>query len=177
MLAVMVVVPVAAVLAMPLAEIVATFTLEELQVTCVVRISVVPSLKLPVATKGWELPKGILASLGVTVMETKVAFVTVKDAVPTWPENSAVIVASPGTSPIAKPWLPGVSLTVATVMGDAVHDTELVRFCVLPSANTPVAVKGMPVCCATVAVAGVIWIEVRGADSTTRLAAPLTEPC
>lgn len=83
MLAVIVVVPVPAVLANPVLLIVATFTLEDVQVTWVVRFSLVPSLKLPMAVNCWELPRARLASLGVTVMEVRAALVTVNDAVPT----------------------------------------------------------------------------------------------
>jgi hypothetical protein len=62
---------------------VATFALEDVQVTWVVRFSVVPSLKFPMAVNCWEPPRATLASLGVTVMEVRAALVTVNDAVPT----------------------------------------------------------------------------------------------
>lgn len=87
------------------------------------------------------------------------------------------MVAAPGAIPVANPLAPAASLTVATDIGEEVHDTEFVRFWVLPSANVPSALNCVPVCCATVALAGVICTEVRGEDSTTKLAAPLTEPC
>jgi hypothetical protein len=137
---------------------------------------VLPSLKLPMAVNCWEPPEATLESLGVIVMEVSSALVTVNDAVPTLPANSAVMVAVPGAIPFANPLVPAVSLTVATDDGDEVHDTELVRFSVLPSANVPMALNCMAVCCATVALAGVICTDVNGDDSTTRLPLPLTEP-
>ena len=156
---------------------VATFTLDDVQVTWVVRLCVVPSLKLPVAVNCWELPRAMLALLGVIVIEVRVPLVTVNDAVPTCPANSAVMVAAPGAIPVADPLVPAASLTLATDAGDEVHNTEFVRFWVLPSANVPIAPNCARVCCATVALAGVICTDVSGDDSTTRAAVPLTEPC
>ena len=119
----------------------------------------------------------MLGSLGVTVTEIKVVLVTVNDVVPTCPANKAVMVAVPGASPVANPIVPPVLFTVATDAGDEVHDAELVRSCVLPSANVPIALNCTPVCCATVAWAGVICSDIIGEDSTNRLATPLIEPC
>jgi hypothetical protein len=127
MLAVIVVVPVPAVLASPFPPIVATFALDDVQVTWDVRFCVVPSLKVPVAVNCCELPKGMLGELGVTVIEVRVALVTENDAVPTCPANSAVMVAVPGATPLANPFDPTVSLTVATDTGEAVHDADPVR--------------------------------------------------
>lgn len=169
-----VVVPVPAEIARPDGPIVATFTSEDDHATCVVRFSVVPSLKFPVAVNGWELPRTITALVGVTVMEVIVALVTVNVAEPTCPANSAEIVALPGETPVARPLVE--LLTVATDGEDEVHDAEFVRSCVLPSAKTPVAWKRIPVWAATVAVAGVTCTAVRGAASTTRCALPDTEP-
>jgi len=176
MLAVIVVVPVPAAFASPLASMVATLTLDDAQLTWVVRFSVLPSLKLPVAVNCWEPPSATLGSLGAIVMEVSSALVTVNDAVPTRPANSAVIVASPGAIPLANPLLPAVSLTVATDSGDDVHVTEFVRFSVLPSANVPMALNCTPVCSATTALAGVTCTDVSADDSTTTLPVPLTEP-
>jgi hypothetical protein len=127
MAAVIVVVPVPAVLAKPVAFMVATFTLDEDQVTWPVRCSVEPSLKLPVAANCWNVPRAMSALLGVTASEVKVALVTVSDAVPTCPANSADTVAVPGATPIASPLDPPELLTVATDAGDEVHDTDEVR--------------------------------------------------
>ena len=111
------------------------------------------------------------------MIEVRVALVTDNDAVPTCPANSAVMVAVPGASAVAHPFVPAVSLTVATEAGDAVHDTEAVRSWVLPSAKVPIARNEAAVCCATVALAGVICIDVSCDESTTKSAEPLMEPC
>lgn len=126
-LAEIVVVPVPAVLANPVVEMVATFMSEEVHATWVVRSSVVPSLKLPVAVNCSELPRPKLGLLGVIVMDVRVALVTVSDAVPTCPAKSAVMVATPGAIPVANPVLPAASLTVAMDNGEAVQDAEFVR--------------------------------------------------
>ena len=91
---------------------------------------------------------------GVTVIEVKVALVTVKDAAPDRVANSAVTVAGPGAIPVASPLVGDALLTVATEAGDEVQFTEPVRFCVVLSENTPTALNCVPVCSATVALAG-----------------------
>lgn len=91
---------------------------------------------------------------GVTVIEVKVALVTVKDAAPDRVANSAVTVAGPGVIPVASPLVGDALLTVATEAGDEVQFTEPVRFCVVLSENTPTALNCVPVCSATVALAG-----------------------
>lgn len=164
-------------LASPLALIVATLTSDDVHVAWPVRFSVVPSLKLPVAVKRCELPSGMLGLAGVIVIEVSVASVTVSDAVPTSPANSAVMVASPAVSPVASPLLPLLSPTVATDAGDEVHEADWVRSCELPSAKVPMARNWIDVCAATVAVAGVSCSEVRAEDSTTTSIVPFTEPC
>ena len=173
----MVVDPVPAVLANPPALMVATLTSEDDQVTCAVRFSVLPSLKLPVAVNCWVPPNDMVAGSGVTVMELRVALVTVKVAPPDCPANRAVMVAVPGATPVARPLVGDALLTVATEAGDEVQLTELVRFWVLWSANVPMALNWVAVCSATVAVAGVTVTVLRVDDSTTNAALPLTEPC
>lgn len=133
MAALMVVVPEPTVLAVPFALIVATPTSEDDQVTCAVRISVVPSLNVPVAVNCCELPWAIVGLAGVTLMEVKVASVTVNDALDDNPANSAVMIAVPLATPVAKPLVGEALLMVATEAGDEVQLTELVRFCELPS--------------------------------------------
>ncbi len=137
MLAVMVAVPVAAVVAIPLELIVAMFAFEEFQLACVVRSSVLPSLNVPTASNCCEPPNATLGSLGVMLIPVSEAFVTVNDAVPAVPPNNAVIVVMPGEIPVANP--PAASLTVATAGDDDAHDAEFVRFCIVPSANVPIA--------------------------------------
>src|SRR5580692_1928170 len=174
--AVIVVCPWPAVLASPPAVMVATLTSEDVQVTCAVRSSVVPSLKVPVAVNCWVPPSDMLGSGGATVMELRVASVTVNIADPGNPANCAPMVAVPGATPATKPLVGDALLTVATEAGDEVQLTELVRFCVLPSPKVPTALNWVAVCSATDAVAGVTVTELRADDSTTSAAVPLTEP-
>src|SRR3984957_7743930 len=175
--AVIVVDPWPAVLANPPAVMVATLTSEDDQVTCAVRSSVVPSLKLPVAVNCCVPPSDMLVSLGATVMVSRVALVTVNIADPFSSPNSALMVAVPGATPATKPLVGDALLTVATEAGVEVQLTELVRFCVLPSPKVPTALNCVAVCSATDAVAGVTVTELRADDSTTNAALPLTEPC
>lgn len=122
-------------------------------------------------------PRDIVAVSGATVMELRVALVTVNIAPPDCPAKSAVMVAVPGATPAAKPLVGDALLTVAIDAGDEVQLTELVRFWVLPSANVPMALNWVAVCSATLALAGVTVTELRAEDSTTNAAVPLTEPC
>jgi hypothetical protein len=41
----------------------------------------------------------------------------------------------------AKPWLPDTLLMAATLVAEELQLTEVVKFCVLPSLNVPVAVN------------------------------------
>ena len=141
MLAEIVLVPDAAVVARPLPFTLATFTFDELHVTCVLRFSVVPSLKVPVAVNCTDPPAATDGSFGDTVIVVSVALVTVSDELPDWPANKAVIVALPGETPVANPLVSVESPTVATDDGAEDHEAEPVRFCVLPSAKFPMAVN------------------------------------
>jgi len=80
---------------------VATEGVEELQFTWLVISSVDPSLKLPVAVNGWFVPTAIEAVEGVSVIDTRVALLTVRVAVSTSPEKTAEIVLVPGCTPVA----------------------------------------------------------------------------
>jgi hypothetical protein len=156
MLAVIVVVPAAALFANPFPPIAATLTFDDIHTASFVRFSVVPSLKLPVTVKRSELPNAMLGLAGVIVSEVSVAGVTESVAVPTCPEKNAVIVAFPAASPVARPLLPTMSLTVAIDAGDEVHEADCVRSCVLPSPKIPMDLNCASVCCATLALKGVI---------------------
>jgi hypothetical protein len=89
----MVVVPAAAVVARPVAPIVATFAFEEVQVTCVVRSCVVASEYVPVAVNCCVAPTDTVGATGVTAMELSVGAAmvtfTAADAAPTLPLSSA----------------------------------------------------------------------------------------
>ena len=77
--------------------------------------------------------------MGVTAIDCKVAAVTVSVVLPLMAPDVAEIVDEPTPAPVAKP--PAV-IVVTEVVAEA-HVTALVRFCVLPSLNVPVAVN----CC------------------------------
>jgi hypothetical protein len=64
---------------------------------------------------------------GVTVIEVKVAFVTVRFVVALAPEKAAVTVAPPTATPVATPALFEALLTVATEGLDEVHVAAEVR--------------------------------------------------
>ena len=130
--ALIVVVPVATLVAKPPEVIVATPASDEFQVTWSVRFSVDPSLKLPVAVKRWVLPSAMLGLAGKIVIEVSVA-------VPTSPANKAVTVAVPALMPLAMPFVPPLSPTVATDAGDEAHEADCVRSCEVPSAKPPIA--------------------------------------
>jgi len=122
MVAVTVVIPARALLAMPAGFIVATSGEDNVQVTQGVTSLVVPSLKLPVALNLVEPPSSRAAAAGDTTIELIFAPVTVNWAVPTSPSNNATIVEVPAASPLALP-----AETVATEGAEDVHNTKSVR--------------------------------------------------
>ena len=68
--------------AKPVVLIVATVEEEEFHVAVLVRFWVVPSLKVPVAVNCWVFPTAIEGFVGVTLMDTSVAAVTVSVVLP-----------------------------------------------------------------------------------------------
>src|SRR5437868_13615164 len=73
-------------------------------------------------------------------MDVIVAFVTVMLALPTIPFKRAVTVVDPGVIAVSTPRNVLPLLTVATEGDEEVHFTAPVTFCVVPSANVPVAI-------------------------------------
>ena len=163
-------VPTAALFANPPAVIAATLTLEELHATWLVMLKLVPSVKCPVAVNCCDVPRAMFGLGGATVSVVSVALVTVTPVDPTTPANVAVMVEVPGATPITMPALPVATLTVATDGAEEVHVTELVRFCVLPSANVPVAVYCMATCAGKLEATGVTAMDCSAEDSTMTLA-------
>jgi hypothetical protein len=96
--AVIVAVPVAALLAEPELLTTATAVFDEAHVTPT-RDCVLPSLKLPVAVNCCDAPKGMLGLAGKTVIELNVAPVTVSAVVLVTDPNVAVIVDCPLVKP------------------------------------------------------------------------------
>lgn len=115
----------------------ATVVDEEVHFAVLFRFCVVPLLYVPVAMNCWVLPAGTDAVPGVTDREVKIAGVTVKVAEALTVPELAVIVAIPCATPAANPPL----LSVATAVDDELHFTVLVRSCVEPLLNVPVAVN------------------------------------
>jgi hypothetical protein len=89
------VVPALRAVASPALLIRAMVELEDVHCTCNVRSSVLPSLNAPVAVNCCEPPVPTVEIAGVTVMDTRTAGVTVKDAVVESPAYSAWTVVWP----------------------------------------------------------------------------------
>lgn len=122
----------------PVPLIVATAVLEELHVTEFVRTCVLPSLKVPVAVTCslepiFNEPDGSLTAIDCRVAEVTVS-TTVFDTIPLWVALTFVV---PPVRPLASPAV----VIVATAVFEELQLAELVRFCVLPSVNVPVAVN------------------------------------
>ena len=82
-------------------------------------------------------PKSVKHALGgLTAIESRVAPVTVRVAVPVTEPDFALMVDEPTPTPLARP----AELMVAMVDADEAHATE-VNTCVLPSSKVPVAVN------------------------------------
>jgi hypothetical protein len=165
-------VPTPAPLASPEALIVAVVVVPDDQVTVDVRFCVVPSLNVPVAVNCCVAPLAIDGFAGVTAIDCSVAAVTVSKVEPLIDDDVAVIVELPTPAPVARP--AALIVAVAAVADD--HVTVLVRFCVVPSLNVPVAVN----CCVAPLVidgfAGVTAIDCSVAAVTVRVVEPLIPP-
>ena len=87
------------------------------------------------------IPATTLALAGVTAMDTSCTFLLVTAA---WPDTDgrydAVIVAPPGAMTFATPSEPSV-LVIVTDGEDDIQCTSRLTSCVVPSLNTPVAVR------------------------------------
>jgi small neutral amino acid transporter SnatA (MarC family) len=126
--------------------IVATPALDELQVTAAVSICVVSSENVPMAVNCWVVPLAMPGLVGVTVMDTSVALVTVRSVEPEMPPNLPLMVVLPAFFPYAYACpLPicGAAvmsgdvntslLIVATLVSDELHVTNAVRSLVVLS--------------------------------------------
>src|SRR5215469_17300096 len=108
-MALMVVVPVESPVASPgdpVLAIDATMGTVDDQLTVEVRICVLPSVKVPVATNCWVNPLGSEGVAGVTAMEARVAAVTVRVVDPIFPPNVAEMSVLPMSTAVASPLLP-----------------------------------------------------------------------
>ncbi len=134
--ALIVVLPLATLDARPEALMVAAAGVEEVQTTDAEMSCVLLSLKAPMAVNCFVELVGIVEFAGVTAMDTKVAAVTVKDAVPLTNPDVAVIVVVPVPTLVASP----VVSMVATELEEEDQANE-VKSCVLPSSKLPTAVN------------------------------------
>jgi len=175
-LAWIVVVPDEALLARPLDLMVATVASEVLHAACKVTGRTEPSLKVPWAENCSEVPSVIVGFAGLTVIESRFAFVTVSVAVALWPAKTAVIVALPGATPVATPMVSVALLTVVTEGADEVHLTAEVMSKLWPSLNSPVALSCVSMVFGTLEFCGVIFMDCNVEPSTSRFAVLLNPP-
>jgi spore maturation protein SpmB len=117
--AVMIAVPPETAVAKPLLLTVATSVFDEFQVACVVISKLAPSEKVPMAVNCSVSPTAGIGAAGVTVIEDRVAGVTVRVALPSIPPELAVMVTVPGEMAVARP----VLSIVATAGFDELHVT------------------------------------------------------
>jgi hypothetical protein len=154
--ALIVALPTPAPVARPVALIVATVVADELHVALFVRFCCVPSLNVPVAVNCCVAPFAMDGAAGVMTIDCSVAAVPVNVAVfDVTLFNVAVMFVEPTPVTVARP----PAAIVAAAVFDEVQATCVVRFCVVPSLNVPIALY----CCvwpfATVAVVGVMAID------------------
>ena len=102
------------------------------------RFCVLPSLNVPVAVNCTLVPFAIDVLGELIVIDCRVAAVTVRaNVLEVIPFCVAVMLLDPIAAPVAKPVV--FILTVAVL--ELPQTAVLVRFCVLPSVNVPVAVN------------------------------------
>ena len=154
--AVMVALPVLELVARPEPLIATAAGFEELQTTELETSCVLLSLKVARASNCLVVPTAMLEFAGVTVIDIRLAPVTVSEAVPLTEPLVAVIVVVPRVRLVATPFVS----TEATELDDEDHVTE-VNGCVLPSSKLPVALNCSVVPSAIDGFAGVRAIESR----------------
>ena len=118
------------------------------------------------------VPSATVAVGGVIAIDTSVAAVTVSSVVLLTVPEVAVMLAEPIAILCASPAV--LIVAVDSVSDD--HVAVLVRFCVLPSVNVPVAVNCCVVPKAIDGVAGVTAIDTSVAAVTVTVVDPLMEP-
>ncbi len=106
-----------------------------------VRSSVLPSEKVPMALNCDFSPLAMINDEGRICNDVSVAVVTVTGVDPEMPLKVALIVAVPGAIAVTSPCDPLVLLTVAIDVALDAHVAVVVRSSVDPSENWPVAVS------------------------------------
>lgn len=147
----------------------ATAGADDDQVAELVRFTVDPSEKMPVAVSWMLDPLSMLGADGVTCTAVRVAAVTVTVVEPCAPSKLAVIVAEPCASPNTNP-----AWTVAMLPADDVQVAVPVRSSVLPSEKVPVAASWKDVPSAIAGFTGVTAIDDSVAAVTVTALAPET---
>lgn len=161
--------------ATPMLLTVAIAGLSEFHTVSIEMSCVVPSLKVPVAVNRCGTPTGVVAEMGVTVIEVTVAFVTFNET--TWDMGPNVTVIVTGllllgtdvfafTRPVCPP-------TVAIVLSEEAHVAWLVMFTVLPLFSLAVAKYRRLVPSARTVLLGVTAIDTTLAASTDTVVLPL----
>jgi hypothetical protein len=154
----------------PLEDTCATEVLVEDHVVIALRFWVEPSLNAPVATNCRSTPCGIVLLAGVTVIESRLAFVTVRLADAESPLIEAMMTVLPPALPAkASP----VLFTLATVGWEELHVTRLEIFWVMPFVKVPVALNCWSVYLAIFAFAGVTVNDFSDAGPTVSTVEPL----
>ncbi len=128
------------------------------------------------AVNCWVVPLTMLGLVGVTVMDTSVAEVTVSAVDPDILPDVAVIVVDPAAADVARPLDPAVLLTAATPEDDEFQVTAVVRSCVVPSEYVPVALNCRVVPLTMLELVGVIAIDTSVAGVTVNVVNPDTLP-
>lgn len=131
--AVIVAVPIPALLANPVLLMVAVVRVSLDHVTALLRSCVLPSVNVPVAANCCIVPSASVGVAGPMVSDTSAAEVTVSVVLPLTVPALAVMVAAPCPSLLATPCVPDALLIVATVVVSELHCTVPVMFCMLPS--------------------------------------------
>ena len=129
-------------------------------------------MKVPVAVNACVIPAGIDVLDAWTAIDATVSCFTASVAEPDLGPKAAVIVVEPAFKAVARP-----RLSMVTTFGLAeVQLTELVRVCLLPSLNLPVAWT----CCFVPAANGgggrTTVIDVRDTEVTVIFLEPETDP-
>ena len=174
--AVMVALPEPTPLARPLSETVATDGALVIHDTEVVRSSLLPLVKVPVAVNCWIVPREIEGFAGAIAMEesTNCPTLAVAEA-ETWP-SVAEMVTEPSEALVARPADPGELPTIAMLVALELQVTRLVKFCVVPSLKVPVAMNCWVAPRGMEAEGGLMAMETRTLEVTVNDAVALMLP-
>ncbi len=115
----------------------ATPMLDEVQVDCVVRSCVLPSVKVPIAENCWLVVAAMVVLPGWIASEARSAALTVAVAVPLTEPEAAVMVVVPKLRAVARP----LTVIVATLVFEELQVAVPVMSWTVPSEKVPVAVN------------------------------------